>query len=103
MENNIKGGDQCCQQLLSKNMKPNKTVEVTEKWLNSLIEQAKLTNDLLITIIDDNRVPLSSREVGILSRFIGQAQSAELLLPKHDDCDPETDLHGDLIVKSKMD
>lgn len=83
-------------------MKPNKTVEVTEKWLNSLIEQANLTNDLLITLIDDDRVPLSSREVGILSRFIGHAQSAELLLP-HAHLDPETDLHGDLVVKPNID
>lgn len=65
-------------------MKPNKTVEVTEAWLNNLIDQANLTNDLLITLIDDDRIPLSSREVGILSRFIGHAQSAELLLPKQD-------------------
>ena len=65
-------------------MKQNKTVEVTEKWINTLVDQANLTNDLLIALIDDDRVPLSSREVGIISRFIGHAQSAERLLLKQD-------------------
>ncbi len=69
-------------------MKPNKTVEVTEKWLKSLIERAKLTNELLLILVDDNRVPLSPREVGIISWFIGHAQSAEYLLPQ---CEPNQD------------
>lgn len=59
-------------------------ITVTEKWLNALTVQAKLTNDLLMVLVDDNRILLSSREIGILARFIGTAQAAEHLLPKQD-------------------
>lgn len=75
-------------------MKQNKTVEVTEKWLNSLVEHGNLASDLLLTLIDNQK--LTSKETGILSRIIGHAQSAEHLLPH---CEPERDLHGDIVIK----